>query len=157
MHNYLTILFLLMSTCCFSQEGLSSDDSLSGENLIVSWTLGEVVAGYGGFDKEVNPEILKKVKYTISSTKQTNTSQLIKIPNPNTNFVVVHLKDVDAEELVLTDKNGDTILSKELPKSIKSYELDLQSHKDGVYFLTIIAENHIPLQEYKIIKSTVTK
>lgn len=160
MYKHLTLVLLFVGTFSFAQENTdipeASEESLSGDNLIVSWTLGEVVAGYGGFNRPLTDSNLEHARYTISTAKETKAAQLVKIhPNPAADFVVMHLKQVQAEELVLENSSGNILMRKDLPKSIKSYELDLKEYEDGVYYLTLTTDHCITLQKFKVIKSTV--
>lgn len=159
MYRYLTILLFTVSHFCFAQESINPDDvskdSLTGDNLIISWTLGEVVAGYAGFDKHFDNDILDHTTFTISSMEKTNAAQLVKIhPNPTSDFVVVHLKQVKAEEIVLQDISGNILICKDIPKSTKSYELNLSTYQDGVYFLTINTDESVALEKFRVIKNT---
>lgn len=159
MHKYLTILFLIVGSYSIAQEneGLTNTpaDSLTGDNLIISWTLGEVVAGYAGFDKDLESTVLHHSKFSISAVEKTNAAQLVKIhPNPTADFVVVHLKQVKAEGIILHDQFGNVLLRKNLPKSTKSYELNLSTYDDGVYFLTVNTDKGEMLEKFRVIKNT---
>ncbi|MEL7006429.1 MAG: T9SS type A sorting domain-containing protein, partial [Bacteroidota bacterium] len=153
--KYLTILFLFVGFGGWAQENEDSTEAITGDNLIICWTLGEVVAGYGGFDKNLESTILNQVKFSISAMEKTNAAQLVKIhPNPTADFVVVHLKQVKAEGIVLQDQSGNVLLRKHLPKSTKSYELNLSTYDDGIYYLAINTEDDDVLEKFRVVKNS---
>jgi hypothetical protein len=128
----------------------SSGDSYSNGNVIMDYTLGEIVVeAYGSpttiLTQGFHQEILRITTEVVNIDIKTKV-----YPNPTTNFLIIELeKNVNADILVY-DINGKIVIKDRLNNE-QQKQLDFSFLKQGNYFLHInIAEKQ---SVYQINKS----
>ncbi len=156
------LIFTLLLVCTFfvgsAQTNLhelvsSSGGSFSGNNVLMDWSLGEIVTETVSTDNNVLTQGFHQDVYEISEIFRVP-NELFEVsvfPNPtsNTVFIKISEKNNSADNYTISDFSGRCIAAGVLNSDMQS--IDFSTFTKGIYILNIYREG-IKVHSFKIIK-----
>ena len=156
MKPLLFILFILFSFNSLSQSVIASaGKTSSGNNFIISWTVGEVaIATLSNADKTLTQGFHQPLLVDIMPTSIEENAILDMIAYPNPAYDKVLFKGGDPNgvyHIRLVDKLGRILEQKSV--SASELELEMSKYDNGTYLIEVVEENTDRRRIFNIIKS----
>lgn len=134
----------------------SGETSIINE-LVVNWTIGEVVTGTvelnGRF--KVNQGLHQSTLIITALEEDFLMNQVRIFPNPTADYITISIDQNEIKYINLFDLQGNLLEEQQYESTNQPHKIDLTQYKEGVYILTINTDQNTLQGKFKIVKTSV--